>query len=68
MKANEARMAWDYMRFGTAGTYVNNSDNGKEIVRTSKHVDTLWFECNCYENGRYAGKAYGREAVDWLLK
>lgn len=68
MKTREAIMAWNYMRFGKAGNYVSNSDNGKEIVRTSNNLDTLWFECNCYENNKYVGKAHGMEAVDWLLK
>ena len=63
---NEMKKVWDYMRFGTAGTYVKNDENGREIVRTSKYIDTLWFECNCYENGEYVMHTTGRDAVDWL--
>lgn len=61
------KQAWNYMRFGTTGTCVQNDKNNREIVRTSKHVDTLWFECNCYENGEYIGRLYGKDAIEWLM-
>ena len=63
----EASKAWAYMRFGTAGDYAKNDTNGKEIVRVSNYIDTLWFECNCYESGNFDGKRYGRDAVEWLM-
>ena len=64
----QIKQAFDYMRFGTAGFAVANDQNGREIVRTTKGIDTLWFGCRCFENGNYKGSLDGIEAVEWLMQ
>ena len=63
-----AKQAWKYIRYADAGDYVKNPANGKEIVKTSRDADTLYFECNCYYKGHYVGRKYGRDAFLWLMQ
>ena len=72
MGRTDFEMAWDYIRFGNAGIFVENDENGRGIERVSDYVNTLSPRCACYEFTAYGAKRaegyrYGKEAVEWLL-
>lgn len=66
--AKQAKKCWDYIRFGEVGDCIYNDSNGREIVRVTSCIDTLWAECKCFENGDYVCNISGKKAVDWLLQ
>lgn len=67
-KEEMIKEVFDYIRFGAAGYYVSNDENGRKIERKSNRIDTLFTDCRCYETGLYCGDKAGMEAAEWVCE
>lgn len=61
----EREKTWNWIRYGEAGDYAENEENGRKIVRKSTNYDTLP-TCLCYINGEFAGTRWGHGVIAWL--
>lgn len=63
---NEIKKAYDYLRFGKAGDYVEG--NGIRITRVADYIDTMPFVA-IEVNGKFVEKVWEPDKViEWLEK